>query len=112
MPTYILLLTLTPNGREKMLEVPESLLRTANAIETPDTQVLGLYGVLGDFDFVGIVEAPDNESIARYSLELGVRAGVHVATLPAIPIARLQARTPRDPLDVVTDGTLPLPGDA
>ena len=94
-----------------VLEVPESLLRTATAIETAETQILGLYGVLGDYDFVGIVEAPDNDHIARFSLELGVRAGVHVATLPAIPIARLEAPPPREPLDVEAEVTLPLPDD-
>jgi hypothetical protein len=38
---------------------------------------------------VSIVDAPDNETVARFSLELGVRAGAQVETLPAIPIARL-----------------------
>ena len=55
MPSYILLLTLTPDGRETMLKDPESLLRTASAIETPNMQVLGLYAVLGDYNFVAIV---------------------------------------------------------
>ena len=112
MPSYILLLTLTPDGRERMLEDPESLMRNATAIETHDTQVLGMYGVLGDYDFVGIVEAPDNDEIARYSLELGVSAGVHVATLPAIPVARLQPRTFGDLSDFEAGVTLPLPEDA
>jgi uncharacterized protein with GYD domain len=110
-PSYILLLTLTLDGRERMLNDPESLMRTATAIETHDTQILGMYGVLGDYDFVGIVEAPDNDDIARFSLGLGVRAGVHVATLPAIPIARLQARLSREPLAVEAEVTLPLPDD-
>ena len=94
-----------------MLEDPESLLHTAGEIERQETRVLGLYGVLGDYDFVGIVDAPDNDEIARFSLELGVRAGVQVVTLPAIPIARLQARLSREPLDVETEVTLPLPDD-
>ncbi len=55
----------------------------------PDVQVLGLYGVLGGYDFVCIVDAPSNEAVARFSMELGARAGVHVTTLPAIPIARM-----------------------
>ena len=43
---------------------------------------------LGEYDFVAIVEADDNETVARFSLELGVAAGVHVETMPAIPITR------------------------
>jgi uncharacterized protein with GYD domain len=112
MPSYILLLTLTPAGRGTMLEDPESLMRSANAIETHDTQVLGMYGVLGEYDFVGIVEAPGNDEIARYSLELGVSAGVHVTTLPAIPVARLQSRPPSELPDLEAEVTLSLPDDA
>ena len=46
--------------------------------------------MLGDPDFVSIVSAPDNEAIARFSLELGVRAGVHVSSMPAVPVGRLE----------------------
>jgi uncharacterized protein with GYD domain len=88
MATYILLLTLDSEGREKMLADPESLLRAEAAISIPGVQLLGLYGVLGDYDFVTLVEAPDNDAMARFSLELGVNAGSHVTTLPAIPITR------------------------
>lgn len=89
MATYILLLTLNPEGREKMLEDPDSLLRAENATEIDGVQCLGLYAVLGVFDFVSILEAPDNESAATFSLELGVRAGAHITTLPAIPVGLL-----------------------
>ena len=101
MATYIMLLTLTPEGREKMLQDTESVLRAQRSITIPDVQVLGLYGVLGDYDFVGILDAPDNETVARFSLELGVRAGVHVATMPAIPIGRFEGLTPYDVLGAV-----------
>jgi uncharacterized protein with GYD domain len=89
--TYILLLTLTPEGRQWMLDDPESLQRAEEATAVAGVEILGLYGVLGDYDFVSIVEAPDNESVAAFSLELGVRAGAHIATLPAIPIARFES---------------------
>ncbi len=89
MSTYILLLTLNTDGREKMLEDPDSLLRAENATEVSGVQCLGLYAVLGAFDFVSILEAPDNESAASFSLALGVRAGAHITTLPAIPVGLL-----------------------
>ena len=89
MPTYILLRTLTPDGRTQMMVNPQSLLRAHGSVNEPRIQTLGLYGVLGDYDFVSIVEAPNNECMARFSVELGVRAGAHVATMPAIPISRL-----------------------
>ena len=92
MPTYVLLLTLTSEGREQMSREPDSIERAEEAVSIPQTQVMGLYGVLGEYDFVTLLEAPDNEAAARFSLEFGVRAGVHVTTLPAIPIGRLEAR--------------------
>ena len=91
MATYILLLTLTPDGQRAALNDPEYLLRVEEAIQVPGVQPLGLYGVLGEYDFVTIVEADSNERIARFSLELGVRADVHVTSLPAVPVSRLEA---------------------
>jgi uncharacterized protein with GYD domain len=90
MATYILLLTLTPEGQEAALNDPEYLLQVEEAINMPGVQPLGLYGVLGEYDFVTIVEADSNERMARFSLELGVRANVHIHTLPAVPISRLR----------------------
>ena len=90
MPTYILLLSLTPEGRHRMLYDPDRLLVAEQEIDLPNTGVHGLYAVLGEYDFVSILDAPDNASAARFSMELGVSAGVQVTTLPAIPIGRLQ----------------------
>ena len=99
MITYIQLLTLTPEGREKVLRIPESVLRAQDGVKISGIQVLGLYGVLGEYDFISMVEAPDNEAIARYSLELGVKASVSITTLPAIPIARLEGHQYSPPLE-------------
>ena len=96
MPTYIMLLSITPEGGRRMLANPDSLLAAERAIELPQTEVMGLYAVLGSYDFVSIVSAPDNETVARFSMELGVSAGVQVTTMPAIPIGRLEETLGRD----------------
>ena len=90
MPTYILLMTLTPEGREMMIADSNSVLGAENKVAVPNVQMMGLYGVLGDYDFISIIEAPDNSAVARFSLELGVKAGVHIMSLPAIPISKLE----------------------
>ena len=90
MATYILLLQLNGDGRSLALDDPESLLRAQHETAVDGVSCLGLYAVLGDYDFVGIVEAPDNDAAARFSLEFGVRAGAHIATLPAVPIGLLE----------------------
>ena len=110
MPTYILLLSLTPEGRHRLLDNPDRILIAEESIDIPRTQVHGLYAVLGEFDFVTILDAPDNESAARFSMELGVTAGVQITTLPAIPIGRLQqALGDRDPEMDIAEA--PSPGD-
>ena len=102
MPSYILTLTLTPEGRERLLADAESLHRITSEVETDDTMVLGMYAVLGEYDFVVIVRSPDNDGAARFSLELGVKAGAHIRTMPAIPIGRL-AQSDDSPSDVEAD---------
>ncbi len=107
MPSYILTFTLTPEGREDLLADAERLHRITSEVETDDTRVLGMYAVLGEYDFVGIVESPDNDGAARFSLELGVKVGAHIRTMPAIPIGRLRP-TQRDgsPSDLEADVAL------
>jgi uncharacterized protein with GYD domain len=106
MATYILLLTLTPEGQALALADPDYLLRIEGEIDMPAVQTLGVYAVLGEYDFVTIVEADGNDSIARFSLDLGVRAGVHVTTLPVVPAAQL-ARREGNPLFEETVGEQP-----
>ena len=96
MEHYILLMTLTPEGQANTLRDPENVLRAQEAVSVPGVEVLGLYGVLGEYDFVSFVEAPDNDAVARFSVELGVGAGVHITTLPAIPISRFEAASHRE----------------
>lgn len=98
MSTYIQLLTLTHFGRERAIDNPTEVLLAQDQISVPGVRVLGLYAVLGGYDFVSMVEAPDNESIAQYSLQLGVKAGVTVVTLPAIPVSRLEG-APVEPVE-------------
>lgn len=92
MATFILLLTLYPEGRARILDNPDLLLAAEDAIDVEGVTCMGIYGVLGQYDFVTLLEAPDNEAAAQFSLELGVRAGAHVETLPAVPLALLDRR--------------------
>ena len=89
MSMYILLGTLTYDGQRMLQDNPDLM---TNAIRTTDvsgTQVLGHYAVLGEYDFVMMVEADNNTTVARLSLELGVQTGIHLETLPAIAVGVL-----------------------
>ena len=89
--------------------IPSGLLRIEAEIQAEGVETLGLYGVLGEYDFVSVVEARDNESIAQFSLELGVRAGAHITSMPAIPIGRFERNEPRGPGAGSTGVELELP---
>ena len=86
MSLYFLLGSLTHDG-QRMLHSNSNLItdRTRD-LKIPGAEILGQYAVLGRYDFVMMVEADDNDAVARISLELGMRTGLHLETLPAIPI--------------------------
>ncbi|MBM3925940.1 MAG: GYD domain-containing protein [SAR202 cluster bacterium] len=110
MATYIQLLILTPEGRARTLEDPEFVLKAQQSISITAVTVLGTYGVLGQYDFINIVDAPNESVAAKFSIELGVKAGAHITTLPAIPIARLENVHGGDPSPTETSRAMPLEG--
>ena len=86
MPKYILLTSLTPEGRKTLKERPYRIREVDKEIESMGGKVLSQFETLGSFDFVNIVEAPDNETISRLSIELTSRGTIQITTLPAIDI--------------------------
>ncbi len=86
MATYILLSNLTDEGAETIKKNPARIKEVNTEIEALGVTVKDQYAVLGPFDFVNIVEAPDNETIARVSAELAARGSIRIQTLAAIPI--------------------------
>jgi uncharacterized protein with GYD domain len=65
------------------MEHPDRVLEVNKEIEEFGAKVLSQYATLGAYDFVNVVEAPDNSSIARLSLALGSRGTIEITTLPA-----------------------------
>jgi len=86
MPTYIMLSILTDDGAKTIKDNPARIKEVNKEIEALGVTVKDQYAVLGPFDFVNIVEAPDNETVARVSAELAARGSVRIQTLAAIPI--------------------------
>jgi len=92
MATYIMLSTLTDEGAKTIKERPGRIREVNQEIEALGVKVVAQYAVLGLYDFVNIVEAPDNETVARVSIELGSRGSVKIQTLAAIPIDEFIAK--------------------
>ena len=86
MPTYILLSNLTDEGLETVQTRPDRIKQVNQEIESIGARVVEQWATLGPYDFVNIVEAPDNETIAKVSVMLGSRGTVKFLTMPAIPI--------------------------
>jgi uncharacterized protein with GYD domain len=86
MATYILLSNLTDEGAKTLMQNPARLQEVNKEIEKLGAKVTAQYATLGLYDFVNIVEAPDNATIARVSATLGARGSVRLLTLPAIPV--------------------------
>ena len=86
MATYILLSSLTDDGRKTIKGRPERIEEVNKEIESMGAKVVDQYAVLGHYDFISIVEAVDNETIARISVELGARGTIQIMTMPALRI--------------------------
>ena len=86
MPYYILLSNLTDEGWKTVKEKPERIKEVNKELQTYGVRVISQYAVLGPYDFVNIVEAADNETIAKVSIELGSRGTVKILSMAAIPI--------------------------
>jgi uncharacterized protein with GYD domain len=86
MPTFILLSTLTPEGVQTVKNNPSRIKEVNKEIEQLGASVTAQWAVLGRFDFVNVVEAPDEQTMARVSLELGSRGTAKYESLTAIPV--------------------------
>jgi uncharacterized protein with GYD domain len=86
MPTYIMLSTLTPEGVQTVKNNPQRIKEVNKEIEQIGAKVVAQWATLGQFDFVNVVEAPDEKTMSKVSLELGSRGTAHYQSLAAIPI--------------------------
>ena len=86
MATYIMLSTLTDEGRKTLKARPERLQSVNKEVEEMGARVRAQYAVLGGYDFVNVIDAPSNEVMARISMELGSRGTIKITTLPGMPI--------------------------
>jgi len=86
MPTYVLLTTLTAQGLQTLRSNPERLREVNRDVEELGARVLHQWMTLGNYDFVNVVEAPDEATIAKVSVVLGARGSSKLQTLTAIAV--------------------------
>jgi len=86
MSVYMMLNTLTDAGRKAIQEEPEALRDINKEIEHMGVRILDQYALLGQYDFVNILEAPSNEAIAKLAIRLSAQGTYQTLTLAAITI--------------------------
>jgi uncharacterized protein with GYD domain len=86
MATYVLLSSLTDEGAKTIKRNPGRIKEVNKELEALGVKGVAQYAVIGPYDFVNIVEGPDNVTMVRVSAEMASRGSVKIMTLPAIPI--------------------------
>jgi uncharacterized protein with GYD domain len=97
MGTYVMLTTLGPDGWATVREHPERIRQVTSEVEAMGLRVIAQYALMGQWDFLNIIEAPDETTLAKAAISLAARGTMRTMTLQAVPIddliARLQADT-------------------
>ena len=86
MPTYVMLSTLTDEGRKTIKEKPGRIKEVNAEVESMGVKIVCQYALLGSYDFITVLEAPDNETVSKIAVELGSRGTLQTTTLAAISV--------------------------
>ena len=86
MAIYVMLTKLTDEGRRTIKQNPRRLKEVNKEVEAMGVRILVQYALLGPYDFINILEAPDNKTISKLAVELGSRGTLKTMTLAAMPV--------------------------
>ncbi len=86
MATYVMLTTLTDQGRKTIKESPQRIKEVSKEVEAMGVKILAQYALLGPYDFVNILEAQDNKAISKVAVELGARGTLQTLTMAAMAL--------------------------
>ena len=86
MATFIMLTRLTSDGVKTIKDNPSRVHEVTKEVEQLGVKVLNQWATLGAYDFVSVVEAPDEKAMAKLSVEMGSRGTVMNETLVAIDV--------------------------
>lgn len=86
MAVYVMLTTLTDEGRKTLKTNPKRIKEVNKEVEAMGVKILAQYTVLGPYDFVNILEAKDNKTIGKVAIELGSRGTLQTMTMAAMSV--------------------------
>src|SRR4029079_19123214 len=83
MGTYIVLVNSTDKGAVNVREVPNRQQASRDAAAKLGVVRKVVYMTLGPYDFVQIIEAPNDEAVAKYVLSINSKGNVRTTTMRA-----------------------------
>lgn len=86
MAAYVMLTTLTDEGRKTIKQNPDRIKEVNKEVEAMGVKILAQYAILGPYDFINILDAPSNDAISRVAIELGSRGTLQTMTLAALTL--------------------------
>jgi len=86
MAIYVMLTTLTDQGRRTIKENPQRIKEVSKEVEAMGVKILAQYALLGPYDFINILEAHDNKAISKVAVELGARGTLQTLTMAAMTL--------------------------
>ena len=86
MSIYVMLTTLTDEGRKSIKEKPERIKEVNKEVENMGVKILAQYALLGPYDFANILDAPSSEVVSRVAIELGARGTLQTMTMAAMDV--------------------------
>ena len=89
MPTYIILSNLSDQGLQTLQANPDRLREVNKDVEELGARVLHQWFLLGPYDFVNVIEAPDATTVARVAIALGARGSTRMQSFEAIEADQL-----------------------
>jgi uncharacterized protein with GYD domain len=91
MPTYAMLTTLGPDGWETLRQNPDRIRAVREEVEAVGLKVVCQYALMGQYDFLNVIEAPDEQTMAKAAIMLAARGTMRTTTMQAIPVDELIA---------------------
>jgi len=80
--TYVGLIQLTQEGREALEKAPEYLEKFKHIIEEEGGKLEDTYAVMGPWDFLALVQYPDNAAAFRALAKIGKLEVIKTETFP------------------------------
>jgi uncharacterized protein with GYD domain len=85
-PLYLMLTTLTEKGVQTLNSNPGRIREVNRDIEELGAKIVHQWASIGEYDFVNIVEAPNDVTLAKLSVVLGARGSSRIESLPLIEV--------------------------